>query len=95
MSAYDQAQKVFWELQKQYFSALHQAEIAHLILREYEEGFREGNLIPVINDVVNAQINLSLSYAKLESHIIEHIDREFCLFNPEEINDSINKKKKS
>lgn len=91
MSAYDQAQKTFWKLQKKYFAAMKQAEITHQILREYEVGFREGNLIPVINDVMNAQINISISYAELESHIIEYIDREFYLFNPEEIKENIDK----
>ncbi len=86
MSEYDQAQKTFWKLHKQYITALHEAEIANLVLIEHEEGFREGNIIEVENNVMNAQINISLTYMELESHIFKNIDREFSLFNPEDIN---------
>ena len=92
MSEYDQAQKTFWKLQKQYFDALHEAEIANLVLIEHEEGLRKGNIIEVENNVMNAQINISLSYMELESHILKNIDREFSLFNPEEIKNNFPKR---
>lgn len=92
MSEYDQAQKTFWKLQKQYFNALHEAEIANLVLIEHEEGLRKGNIIDVENNVMNAQINISLSYMELESHILKNIDREFSLFNPEEIKNNLPKR---
>ncbi|UNC93301.1 hypothetical protein [Candidatus Contubernalis alkaliaceticus] len=93
MSGHDQAQKTFWKLQKQYFTAIHEAEIANLVMKEHEEGFREGNMIEVVNNVINAQIKISLTYMKLESHILKYIDREFSLFNPEDIDENIPKKR--